>query len=257
MLGRDFCCRYGTVLDDRTGTLTLQNLELRLPTYDELGPKRSRVITHATVVIPPKSEILVSVAVHPLGKGRDLTIGTSWEGVLEPQETSPALDWLVPRAVAMVDHDRMMPLKILNVSAEEVTIPKETDLGTLFTINNAGESVYEVLDQVDASHSTRTQTSADIIAQLDIDGADLSQEGKRQLKKLVSECSDIFSRSDSDIGRTSLLKHHIETGNAKPIKQRPRRVPLNLRSEVERQKDVMLKDGITNRAPALGVPLSF
>ena len=186
VLGRDFCCRYGTVLDDRTGTLTLQNLELRLPTYDELGPKRSRVITHATVVIPPKSEVLVSVAVHPLDKGRDLTIGTSWEGVLEPQETSPAQDWLVPRAVAMVDHDRMMPLKILNVSAEEVTIPKKTDLGTLFTINNAGESVYEVLDQVDASHSTRTQTSADIIAQLDIDGADLSQEGKRQLKKLDS-----------------------------------------------------------------------
>ena len=244
VLGRDFCCQYGTVLDDQAGTLRLRNMEIRLPTYSELGPKRSRVITHARVVIPPKSEILVSVAVHPLDKGRGPTMGTSWEGVLEPQVTSAAQHWLVPRAVTMVDHDRMMPLKILNVSAEEVTIPKETDLGTLFTINNDGEGIYEVLDQVDSSYSTRTQPSADVLAQLDIDGADLSQTGKNKLKKLVSEYSDVFSRSDNDIGRTSLMKHHIETGNAKPIKQRPRRVPLKLRAEVERQKNVMLEDGI-------------
>ena len=248
VLGRDFCCRYGTVLDDQAGMLRLQNLEIRLPTYSELGPTRSRVITRSTVVIPPKSEILVSVAVHPLDNGLGPSMGTTWDGVLEPQTTVAAQDWLVPRAVATVDGDRTMPLKILNVSSEEVTVPKETDLGTLYTVDNsnAGGSVYEVLDGVDASqvHPKSIEDPKDVIGRLNIDGADLSEAGKDRLKKLVTEYIDVFSRNDSDIGRTSIMKHHIETGNAKPIKQRPRRVPLKLRSEVERQKDSMLRDGI-------------
>ena len=40
------------------------------------------------------------------------------------------------------------------------------------------------------------------------------------------EFRDVFSDSSCDIGRTSLTSHKIDTGDQKPIKQPPRRLPL-------------------------------
>ena len=36
---------------------------------------------------------------------------------------------------------------------------------------------------------------------------------------------DVFSRGDDDIGRTNVVKHSTDTGNAHPVKQKPRRHP--------------------------------
>ena len=52
VLGRDFCCQTRTILDDRHGTLQIQDVIITLPTYDEIRPRRSRVKLAAAVVIP-------------------------------------------------------------------------------------------------------------------------------------------------------------------------------------------------------------
>ena len=44
--------------------------------------------------------------------------------------------------------------------------------------------------------------------------------------------------------RTSLVKHHIETGDSKPIKQTPRRLPPHQRKEVEKQILDLLDRGL-------------
>ena len=244
VLGRDFCCHNGTVSDDQAGVLKIQHLQIPLPTYEELGPRRSRVLTNSTIVIPPRSEVLVNVGVHPLDNGHGPAMGSPWEGVMEPRTASALQEWMVPRTVAKVGTDKSMPLRILNVSVQEVTIPKETDLGTLFTISNKGDGLYEVMEDDEVSPKQQAHDAVDIAGQLGIHNTDLSEAGKCELKRLVETFSDIFSKNDSDIGRTSLMKHHIETGDAKPVKQRPRRIPLKLREEVEKQKDTMLRDGI-------------
>ena len=46
------------------------------------------------------------------------------------------------------------------------------------------------------------------------------------IARLFNRYSDIFSKSDTDLGLTNLTEHVIITGNAIPIKQAPRRVPL-------------------------------
>ena len=45
---------------------------------------------------------------------------------------------------------------------------------------------------------------------------------KKQVEKLLCKYSEVFSKSDSDLGRTGIIKHRIPTGDAQPIKQRPR-----------------------------------
>ena len=46
-----------------------------------------------------------------------------------------------------------------------------------------------------------------------------------------------FTKDEFDLGITHLGEHTIDTGDAKPIKQRPRRIPLALiEQQMEAQK---------------------
>ena len=54
----------------------------------------------------------------------------------------------------------------------------------------------------------------------------LSEEEKVKIANLLVRFQDTFSKDERDIGLTSLTEHEIPTGEAAPIKQPPRRVPL-------------------------------
>ena len=41
----------------------------------------------------------------------------------------------------------------------------------------------------------------------------------------------VFSKGDTDLGTFTAVKHHIDTGNSKPIEQRMRRTPLGYANE--------------------------
>jgi len=55
---------------------------------------------------------------------------------------------------------------------------------------------------------------------------------------------DIFSTGPYDLGRTNLVCHRIDTGNAVPIRQRVYRQPLQLRRDIEQQTSDLLHAGI-------------
>ena len=50
--------------------------------------------------------------------------------------------------------------------------------------------------------------------------------------------------SDDQLGRTSLVQHVIETGDAAPIKQRPYRTSPESKQEIDRQVNDILERGI-------------
>ena len=76
-----------------------------------------------------------------------------------------------------------------------------------------------------------------------VDG--LNKEQQRQVARLLSKYGDIFSKNDTDLGRTGIIKHKISTEQTQPIKQRPRRVPVNMNEEVDTQiQDMLDKDVI-------------
>ena len=60
-------------------------------------------------------------------------------------------------------------------------------------------------------------------------------EEKRQIANLLVKYQDVFSSHEYDLGLCRLGEYyHIDTGDAKPIKQRPRRVPLALTDQEEK-----------------------
>ena len=73
---------------------------------------------------------------------------------------------------------------------------------------------------------------------------ELSSEEKDQFHSLVKRYEDCFMAGRKPLGRTSVVKHHIHTGNSTPIKQRPRREPLGMKNVVKEELDKMTKQGV-------------
>ena len=64
------------------------------------------------------------------------------------------------------------------------------------------------------------------------------------LADVLIEYADVFSKSDTDLGCFSEIQHHVDTGAAKPIRQKMRRTPINFESEEKDHLDSLLSIGV-------------
>jgi len=69
----------------------------------------------------------------------------------------------------------------------------------------------------------------------------LDTQQQEQLWQLLLEFQDCFAMSDGEVGRTHLVQHEIDTGEAQPIKCRPRRLPLARQQACDEAVDAMLQ----------------
>ena len=97
-------------------------------------------------------------------------------------------------------------------------------------------------------HVRKTGMEPEIIESLTMGAEGLSDIELEQLRMLLYQFSSIISTSDSDIGRTRLVQHHIDTQGANPVKQPPRRLPFHRREEVKRMLNDMLAQGVIESA---------
>ena len=73
---------------------------------------------------------------------------------------------------------------------------------------------------------------------------DLSQEETSRLQDFIWERRHVFSLSSTDLGCFKQIKHDIDTGNNRPVRQALRRHNPNTREEIKRQVGEMLEAGI-------------
>ena len=64
----------------------------------------------------------------------------------------------------------------------------------------------------------------------------------------LHQYNDVFSLSEHDLGSTNLIGHQIDTGNARPIKQKPRRTSPSKHAEIERQVVDLLQRGVVKKS---------
>ena len=72
----------------------------------------------------------------------------------------------------------------------------------------------------------------------------LNPEEQDELADLLIEFEDVFAKSEFDLGNFSDITHDIDTGSAKPVKQRMRRTPAGFANEEEVHLEKMLKAGV-------------
>ena len=78
---------------------------------------------------------------------------------------------------------------------------------------------------------------------IQFDHSDISETQQERFLSMIDQFSNIFAVDNSDLGKTSLSEHTIDTGTSQPIKQPPRRTPPHQREIIDRQLDDMLKHG--------------
>ena len=89
------------------------------------------------------------------------------------------------------------------------------------------ERMFE-LDQLQESVKMLDPEQPKVPFDFDFSGTDLTLDQINTVQHLLSEFSDIFSLGPNDLGCTALLRHTIDTSSARPILQRPRRLPIHI-----------------------------
>ena len=78
-----------------------------------------------------------------------------------------------------------------------------------------------------------------------------------KLASLLIANQDVFSKEDTDVGRTDVIEHSIPLlDSTRPTRQPPRRLGLEKDQEVERQVADLVQRGMVEPADGLGAPQS-
>ena len=75
-------------------------------------------------------------------------------------------------------------------------------------------------------------------------GEELSNDQLLRVYLLLISMDMVFSKGDTELGTFTAVKHQIDTGNSRPIKQRMRRTPLGYANEEQEHLDKLLKTGV-------------
>ena len=73
---------------------------------------------------------------------------------------------------------------------------------------------------------------------------EVAEEHHEQVRKLLTRHAGVFAKDASDMGKTSWVKHDIDTGNHSPVRQRPRRLRLEQKEEVQKQIKNLQESGL-------------
>ncbi|KAL5474644.1 hypothetical protein EMCRGX_G026625 [Ephydatia muelleri] len=136
-----------------------------------------------------------------------------------------------------------VPLRVFNPHKEAVRLWKGLEIAQMEPLDK-DPSISSDTHLLTISAGTEVSPSEhkvlwDIVSTI----THLSNSEKELLFVLLMEYADVFS-FHSDLGRTNLTKHHIDTGDSQPIHQLPRCVSPACRQEVRQLLTEMLKNDI-------------
>jgi len=189
-------------------------------------------------VIPPHSEKVVT--------GRLCVSTASSVGLIESvQHEHSKIDGLmIGASVGTADERRHVSIRCMNVTAVPVQIKASTCVA-MFQPVAVGEVVDIKQLEPTSLHTGNADDNLsapsglpDHLEQLHSEAILLCKTGSeiRQVTQLLTEYQDVFSKSDTDVGRIHLVEHFIPVKpGTTPIRQAPRRLPPEKEAEVERQ----------------------
>jgi hypothetical protein len=215
-------------LETRKGTIS--------PLYEKKsGIERVRVTNMLDVRIKPRHKSIVMAKVTD----------TDVKGIVIVEPDTQVLERngiLVARVLANVSNNSEVPLQITNPTNKTVTLYKEQNLGFIAEIEEVGNTsvlVNNIHEEGQIDYQSLIRKAV---------GLDGSEERRRALTNLLSEYTDIISTGSHDLGRTKLVEHTIDTGNATPLRSGLRRVSFHERDIVKSEVDKMLHNGIIERS---------
>ncbi|CAG2217764.1 unnamed protein product [Mytilus edulis] len=207
ILGQDFLLKHVKKIDYRSHILQTENLDIKCWVGGEFR-MTCRVLARDTVVVP----------------------SNSISGIINSDDEYPFV-------------------QVVNYTDSDVKLYPNTMLGTCESVAAFPELRQDRCAGVNIIPSRQVETDENGVPEhlqdlLTRSCTHLTPKEKMTLAELLNKFQDVFSRSPEDIGRTNKIKHSIDTGDARPVRVPPRRLPIGKR-EIERTEvSKMLERGI-------------
>ena len=118
----------------------------------------------------------------------------------------------------------------MNLTKRNIVLKKHQDIGEaqeVSTISPVGDVNVTQVQTTENTSKGKTFTDEDIPNHLqdlvDRSKNNLTTEEIEILKETVMEYQDVFAKDEYDLGKFKEIKHQINTGDGKPVKQRMRK----------------------------------
>ena len=252
LLGHDLLHHLGVCLDWQTETMMLNGERIPLTTtFKDSRVTVARVSISKRTVVPPNSVVRLTCKLNTKMKE---------DYVIEPVDE---LKLLMPRTVCTADSEPVVCLvnpsdswktlkkgTVIGSATKDVTFPEE-DIGSDVSSSNTRPNVSQVSQQANEEKDESSKSfepEREIPEHLkklyDASIGNLDAEQQQKLKQLLCDYPDVFARHDFDLGTVTAIQHNVDTGTAKPIKQRMRRTPVCFANEEEELLKKMLDAGV-------------
>jgi len=191
-----------------------------------------RIVSMENTFIPPRSQRILPgrIEMNRMSHGEAEHVWTT-----EVNELKNGVK--VARAIMPHRLDKV-PVLVLNDSI----VSKKIDAGTVLS----KLTIAECMNKGGAVEGDVSYTGCyEHLSKLTegIDGS-VTEEQKIRLVEILKRYSDVFSKKELDLGETSLAKHRIDTGDARPMRQTLRRQPFHLLNKIDGHVQDMLKAGV-------------
>eukprot|EP00731_Ephydatia_muelleri_P003753 Em0001g3753a len=239
IVGLDFIRAHKCVTDCSNNTISFKSADVSV---ELLSPKAMEemsstvrsigLVTTERILVPPECEM--ELMVTPVDN-TVRALGGVW---MVENDSKLSHGVIVARAITCPS-DGLVPIRILNPRECSIELKKGTELAKMDHIEQG--SILNVSVTTSRESSTTNQLLWEMVNKV---GDCLGTKEKEQLYVLLQEYADVFCFRSNELGRTSVLRHHINIENASPIHQLPRRVPQARREEVRRLLREMLDNGV-------------
>lgn len=230
ILGLDFLMKHAYKVNGEAGQMVLNGQTIQ-GWYGHTEGASFRVKVSEKIEIPPLCQMMVPTKMQRTGKITEY-------GIVEPEmklQEKKAI--MVARCVISTNVDDIS-LRVVNCSEEPVMLRKDETIAWCSSV----QKIYGT--QISESSVSEGELCPALQDLIERSSEHLTEDGKKQLTKLIREFSDVFAHSSDDYGQTSLVEHEIDTGLAAPVKQAPRRIPLAKQEIAAEEIKKMLKAGV-------------
>jgi len=240
MLGIDFPTRNKVNWDFDKGLIWIANKSYLLHHRSGRYSWCRRVVLQEDVIIPARSEATVSTKMQFRKVPSGLQDG-DWS-----TELSCVRDGLhVSRTVIPRNSWTDIPVRVMNVKEEPIALKSNTVMSNLQEVNvvnkdTQSSSVETQVKQVDEGEDAIPDYLQKLIDSVD---ESILESTCLTLEAILVRYADVFSQDENDLGKTNIMMHYIDTGDARPVKQQLRRYPAAHVEAISEHVDNMLKQG--------------
>jgi dUTPase len=244
ILGVDFLKSHQGRIDFRNNRFEFHetncvplNLQTEIPVY-----------LNCNTYLQPRTQQIVKAKVRV-----NLPEGTCCH--LQPNPKLPKLQSVIAASSLSQISQSSVNILVMNPTNDVIKIRKNQCIAMLNAVDNPQVQVVELttsdeegidVGNVNSAHQKECKSLAEM--NIDISQALITEEQRQELENLILQYQDIFALTPNDIGRTSLIMHHIPTKDHAPIRLRPYRESPQRREIIRKHVQQMEQAGLITKA---------